>query len=97
MPFTGGHMLWIILLLGVALIVFGPKRLPEIGSGFGRAIREFKVGVSEVHNATSQPPSGPSAQVLPAATVASDVRPAPTASPSPAVETLPSGGARPTV
>lgn len=32
----------IVLLLVVALLVFGPKRLPEIGSGLGRGIREFK-------------------------------------------------------
>ena len=30
------------LILVVALIVFGPKRLPELGKSMGRAIREFK-------------------------------------------------------
>lgn len=34
--------LHIIILLVIALLVFGPKRLPEIGSGLGRSIREFK-------------------------------------------------------
>ena len=32
----------IIVLLVVALLIFGPKRLPEIGSGLGKSIREFK-------------------------------------------------------
>ncbi|MCY0881823.1 MAG: twin-arginine translocase TatA/TatE family subunit [Firmicutes bacterium] len=32
----------IILLFAVALLVFGPKRLPEIGSSIGRGIRELK-------------------------------------------------------
>lgn len=30
----------------VVLITFGPKRLPELGSGIGRALRQFKEGVS---------------------------------------------------
>ena len=32
----------LIVVLVVALIVFGPKKLPEIGRGVGQAIREFK-------------------------------------------------------
>jgi sec-independent protein translocase protein TatA len=30
------------IVLVIALIVFGPKRLPELGSGLGRGMREFK-------------------------------------------------------
>lgn len=32
----------LILILVVALIVFGPNKLPEIGRAFGNSIREFK-------------------------------------------------------
>lgn len=32
----------LIILFGIALLVFGPKRLPEIGSGIGKTVREFK-------------------------------------------------------
>jgi sec-independent protein translocase protein TatA len=32
----------LILILVVALLVFGPKKLPEIGRSIGKAIREFK-------------------------------------------------------
>lgn len=32
----------IAIVLIIALIVFGPKRLPELGSGLGRGLREFK-------------------------------------------------------
>jgi sec-independent protein translocase protein TatA len=32
----------LIVLLIVALLVFGPKRLPEIGRSLGRGMREFK-------------------------------------------------------
>jgi sec-independent protein translocase protein TatA len=36
-----------IILLGlVALLVFGPKRLPEMGRSLGRGLKEFKSSVS---------------------------------------------------
>jgi sec-independent protein translocase protein TatA len=38
----------VVLVLAVALIVFGPKRLPEIGRGMGQSIREFRKATSEL-------------------------------------------------
>lgn len=32
----------ILLIVVVALIVFGPKKLPELGRAFGSSLREFK-------------------------------------------------------
>lgn len=32
----------LILILIVALVIFGPNKLPEIGRAFGKSIREFK-------------------------------------------------------
>lgn len=32
----------LVLILGIALVVFGPSKLPEIGKSFGQAIGEFK-------------------------------------------------------
>ena len=32
----------LILILIVALVIFGPNKLPEIGRAFGRSLREFK-------------------------------------------------------
>jgi sec-independent protein translocase protein TatA len=32
----------LIVILGVALLVFGPGKLPEIGSALGKGIRDFK-------------------------------------------------------
>jgi sec-independent protein translocase protein TatA len=36
----------LLVILAVALIVLGPKRLPEAGRGFGAAIRGFKESLS---------------------------------------------------
>ncbi|MGA8744292.1 MAG: twin-arginine translocase TatA/TatE family subunit [Solirubrobacterales bacterium] len=36
----------ILIVLVIALIVFGPKRLPELGNSLGRGIREFRETVS---------------------------------------------------
>jgi len=39
----------IIIVLVIALIVFGPKRLPELGNSLGKGIREFKDSVTGEH------------------------------------------------
>jgi len=41
----GGQELFIILFL--ALIIFGAKRLPEVGAGLGKGIRSFKEALKE--------------------------------------------------
>lgn len=38
----------LLLVLGIALVVFGPGKLPEIGKSFGKAIGEFKNHASKV-------------------------------------------------
>ncbi|MCA1986502.1 MAG: twin-arginine translocase TatA/TatE family subunit, partial [Desulfovibrio sp.] len=44
----GGLGIWeLILILGIVLVVFGANKLPEIGSGMGKAIRNFKRATSE--------------------------------------------------
>jgi sec-independent protein translocase protein TatA len=37
------HML---VVFGIALLVFGPKKLPELGKGLGESIRGFKSAIS---------------------------------------------------
>jgi sec-independent protein translocase protein TatA len=37
----------LIVVLVIALIIFGSNKLPEIGSGMGRAIKNFKKGITE--------------------------------------------------
>jgi len=39
----------IIIVLVIALVVFGPKRLPELGKSVGKGIREFRGSVSGDH------------------------------------------------
>lgn len=34
----------LVLMLAIALVIFGPKKLPEIGKAIGQSIREFKSG-----------------------------------------------------
>lgn len=36
----------LLIILGIIVLLFGARRLPEIGSGFGKAIKNFKAGVS---------------------------------------------------
>ncbi|GCE19598.1 twin-arginine translocase TatA/TatE family subunit [Dictyobacter kobayashii] len=48
MGLLGGHGLELIVVLVVALLVFGPKKLPEMGSAIGKSIKEFKNGVNEI-------------------------------------------------
>jgi len=40
----------LIVILGIAFLVFGGKRLPELGSGLGKAITSFKKGLSDVED-----------------------------------------------
>ena len=48
MPFLGTGHIWILgILLVIVLIVWGPGKLPDVGSGMGRAIREFRKASSE--------------------------------------------------
>ena len=45
----------LLLILAVALIVLGPKRLPEAGRGLGAAVRGFKESVSTPEVREEQP------------------------------------------
>jgi len=45
MPFHGPEL---IIILVIALLVFGPKKLPEMGGAIGKSIKEFKRGMNEL-------------------------------------------------
>ena len=36
----------LLIILGIVVVLFGARRLPELGSGLGQAIRNFKSGLS---------------------------------------------------
>ena len=44
----GLHLPELLIILAVALLIFGPKKLPEIGASIGRSISSFKKGMKEV-------------------------------------------------
>jgi sec-independent protein translocase protein TatA len=50
----------LLLILAVALIVLGPKRLPEAGRGLGSAMRGFKDSLSSTDPREEQPAIQPS-------------------------------------
>ena len=37
----------LLVIFGIALLVFGPKKLPELGKGIGEGIRGFKSSIKE--------------------------------------------------
>ncbi len=54
MPFNLG--MWeMILIFFVVLLVFGAKRLPEIGTSLGKGIKEFKSSVREIEGELKAP------------------------------------------
>jgi sec-independent protein translocase protein TatA len=53
------------IVLIIALVVFGPKRLPELGKSVGRGIREFKSSISGENDDDDDEPQ-PQAKIEPA-------------------------------
>ncbi|MBA3916627.1 MAG: twin-arginine translocase TatA/TatE family subunit [Acidobacteriales bacterium] len=41
----------LLVIAGIALLIFGPKRLPELGKGLGDGIRGFKSAMDQAHAA----------------------------------------------
>jgi sec-independent protein translocase protein TatA len=67
----GLHWPELIILVAVALLIFGPKRLPEMGSSIGKTIKEFQRSMREVTE--PEKPATPAA--LPQAQVDAQVTP----------------------
>jgi sec-independent protein translocase protein TatA len=76
MPFAWWELLLILLVL---LLVFGAKRLPEMGRSLGKGMREFKDSVSGINEpSSSSPVELPAAPSEPARTEATtEPEPAP--------------------
>ena len=46
----------LLVILGIVVLLFGARRLPEIGSGLGKAIKNFRAGVSGKDEIDVTPP-----------------------------------------
>ncbi len=47
----------ILVILAIALLIFGPGRLSELGKGLGEGIRNFKSAVKDGEQPAQQPPA----------------------------------------
>jgi len=65
----------LLMLLLICLVLFGGKRIPEIGGSIGKGIREFKKGISEIGEELNTP--APAASVAAAHDDIGDRRPEP--------------------
>lgn len=57
----------LLLIFGIALLIFGPRKIGELGKGLGEGIRHFKAGLREPSDA-----SGATASATPAGTTAAE-------------------------
>jgi sec-independent protein translocase protein TatA len=48
----------LLVILGIAVFVFGPKKLPELGKGLGEGIRGFKAAMQQLGEPAEQKPTG---------------------------------------
>jgi sec-independent protein translocase protein TatA len=86
----------LLLILGIALLFFGPKRLPELGKGLGTSIRDFRDAMSgqkpeDKANSQLEAPKAAAAVGTPLPTPAAQAAPAPPAPAPPAQAAPPQG------
>ena len=86
-----------VVIAVIALIIFGPRKLPELGKSLGKSIAEFKRASNELKNTLEDEirteelqDARKSAQIPPSASV-------PVATPAPAAPTAPEGETTPRV
>ena len=47
----------LVIILAIALLIFGPKKLPDLARGIGESIKGFKKAVSDGDGEATQPPA----------------------------------------
>ena len=77
----GIHPVFLIILLVVVLIIFGPGRLPELGGAIGKGIREFRKATDDIKGEVTRAVEEPHRDSTPAGTTTPE--PAKTESESP--------------
>jgi sec-independent protein translocase protein TatA len=55
----------LMVIAGIALLVFGPKKLPELGKGLGESIRGFKAAMAAKDEQTPPTPAGSKGEPTP--------------------------------
>ena len=84
---SAGHWPYLIILLVIVLIIWGPGKLPDLGSALGKGIREFRKASNEVKDqivtttASEPAPQQPSPPVAAEPVVQAAPPPAPAAGP----------------
>lgn len=80
--FGFAHAPELILLVVIALVIFGPKRLPEVGRGIGRGLRNFRTETEamrvELSSIDDEVSSVREAALTPTLSGSRDTEPAPT-------------------
>ncbi|MHB9112282.1 MAG: Sec-independent protein translocase subunit TatA/TatB [Thermoleophilia bacterium] len=87
-----GSLGWpeIIAILVIVLVIFGPKRLPEIGKSLGKGIKEFKKSTTELQeHITKDEPEAPKVEKAEAAESAAQPVKAPEAEAAPEPKAAP--------
>jgi sec-independent protein translocase protein TatA len=64
--FSGLGPTELIIILVIVLVLFGAKRVPEIGASIGKGIREFKRNINDVQRNLEEPERDQRADRLPA-------------------------------
>ncbi|MEW6172187.1 MAG: twin-arginine translocase TatA/TatE family subunit [Bacillota bacterium] len=54
----------LLIILGVVLVIFGPKRLPEVGRSLGKTLREFRNSTKEKDEPEALPESPNSTEII---------------------------------
>ena len=91
---SGNHILLFVIFLVIVLVIFGPGKLPDVGAGMGRAIREFRKASSDVKDAvmgsqadTPAPPAYTAPAATPITAPPAPVTPAPELAPPATADT----------
>jgi len=77
----GEHPAFLLILLGLAAVLFGGKRLPEAARGLGRSMRIFKSEVKQMHEEDEQDKAKRKSPLEGRVVDDTSASPAPTASP----------------